>query len=425
MENCQVRESESSKIEKYTLKGILFFLSVYVLINPFSHTTSIKEICFYGSVLLLVVAYVAGKRDFLQFKTPLRVSTVLFVVWVLVGFFFALDKQNTIHDIYSHLFRYIILYILFVNFFDTRKKIVILSWLIIFSIVSFVLFSLFKFYIVNGNNIQAKFFGNSQGMTYNLISIPIIFTAFLACCNGATANKIYYKAFFLLLLIPLVCALVLTQARSAFLVLAVSSLFFMFSYKRKLIPVILIVFACILVFTPLKNRFNRDIFTNLRLDHGLLVLEVLNDSPLTGIGFGMETFGYSLDLDSYKKKLEEKYSIKYGQEVVLIDPHNMYTDILVRTGLPGFALYMFFVFSLFRMLWKIRMSGDICLRVWSLGITSSLAAFYTIGFFEPVFSHVHEFNFVLMVSLSSMLWKQYRSGVAETREICGKLLFKD
>lgn len=399
---------QDSKTENYAANLIIFFLAVYVLINPWPHTTTIQGICLYGSVLLFIGMYGVRKENIFRFKTPLLVSTILFVGWVLFGLFFAIDKQNSMHDIYSHLLKYIILCILFVHVFNTRKYIENLSWVIVFSVFSFVVYSLFKYYIVDGNAINVRFFGNSQGMTYNLISIPIIFTVFLVLCNFVMAKKTYSKCFILLLLLPLVLALVLTQARSAFLALAISSFLFMFFYKKMLIPVIVIMFIGILVFTPLKNRFNQDVSTNLRLNHGLLVLEVLKDYPLTGIGFGMETFGYYLDLNSYKNRIEKTYNVKYGQEVVLIDPHNMYTDILVRTGIPGFALYMFFVFSLFRMVWEMRRSEDVFLRVWSLGLASSLVAYFAIGFFEPVFSHVHELYFVLMVSLVSILWKQHR-----------------
>ena len=402
------------KTENYAANLIIFFLLVCVFINPLPHTTTIKEICLYGSVLLFFVINGAKKTNIFQFHTPLMVPTILFVIWVIVGLSFAVDKQNSIHDLYSHLVKYIILCILIVNTFNTRKKMKVLSWAIIFSVVSFVLYSFYKFHIVNGYDINVKFFGNSQGMTYNLISIPLIFAAFLVLCNAVTISKIYLKFLVPMLLIPLVFASVLTHARSAFLALAISSFIFMFFYKKRLLPIIILICASILLtFTPLRNRFNADVSTDLRLNHALLVLEVLKDHPVAGIGFGMETFGYSLDLTSYKNKFEKTYNVNYGnviygQEVVLIDPHNMYTDILVRTGIPGFVLYMFFVFSLFRMLWQMRLSEDIFLRIWSLGVASSLAAYFIIGLFEPVFSHVHEFYFALMVSLAALLWKQYR-----------------
>lgn len=395
------------KTKNYAENLIIFFLSAYVLVNPWPHTTTIQGICLYASVLLFVGVNSVRKINIFQLKTPLLVPTILFVVWVIIGLFSAVDKQNSMHDLYSHLFKYIILCVLFINIFNTRNKMELISWVIIFSVVSFILYSFFTFHVVNENDISVKFFCNSQGMTYNLLSIPVFFAAFLVLCNSVTVTKAYSRLSILLLLGPLVSASVLTQARSAFLALAISSFIFMFFYKKILIPIVLIICAGILMVTPLKDRFSRDVSTNLRLNHALLVLEVLKDYPVAGIGFGMETFGYSLDLDSYKKKFEETYNVKYGHEAVLIDPHNMYTDILVRTGIPGFTLYVFFVFSLFRMLWEVGLSKDVFLRVWSLGLASSLVAYFIIGFFEPVFSHVHEFYFALMVSFTAILWKQF------------------
>jgi len=398
---------QAFKRENYAANLIVFFLSVYVLINPLPHTTTIQGICLYASLLLFLGMRGSKAVKVFHGKTPLFFPTILFVSWILLGVLFAVDRQNSMHDIYAHVFRYIILCILFVNVFFTRNRVRFLSGVILFSVVSFVIYSLVDFYVVRGNGIEERFFGNSHGMTYNLVSIPIIFSFFLVLCNLLIAKKKYFRPLYILLLVPLVSALVLTQARSAFIALVISSVTFLLFYRKNLIPIIVVIFAAIFIFTPFKDRFSGNITTNLRLNHNLLVLEVVKDYPLAGIGFGMETFGYSLDLNSYKNKLERTYNTQYGQEVVLIDPHNMYTDILVRTGLPGFVLYLWFILALFRMLLKIRRSEDIFLRAWSLGVASSLVAYCIIGFFEPVFSHVHEFYFALMVSLAAILWKQH------------------
>lgn len=400
---------DTNKAIRWCTGATIFLLSVYVVVNPFAHTTSIKEICFYGSLLAFVAAIVAGKRDFWDNPTPLRTPTLMFVGWVLVGLIWAQDRQNTWHDIYSHLFRYIVLYFLLINFFSLRKNTALLSWFFSLSIVVFIIYALWNHFIVTDKGVFQRFMGNSEGMTYNLLSIPAIISIFFVSCNAFTTTEGQCRRFLpLFLLAPLITGLILTRARSAFLAVGVAGFIFLLCLKKKLIPVLLIILACLLfLFVPLKQRFGEASLKNLRVAHALLVLEVTKDYPVTGIGFGMESFGKALDLTAYKKRITERYGVNYSQEEVLIDPHNMYTDILVRTGIPGFLLFLAFVFQLNKMIWSSKRSNDPFLRVWSVGIGCSLISYFVIGFFEPVFSHMHEFNFMILVGFSSILWQQH------------------
>lgn len=405
---------DTNKIIRWGTRAIFFLLSLYVVVNPFSHTTTIKEISFYGSLLTFGMLVIAGKRDFWQNPTPLRIPVLLFVAWVLLGTVWALDRQNSWHDIYTHLLRYVVIYVMLVIFAYSRKNIVMLSWAFSLSIIMFVAYALFDYYFICENGILVRFFGNSQGMTYNLLSIPVIISIFFISCNIFLSAKKNTRFLLLFLLIPLVAALVLTQARSAFLAVSIAGLFFVISLQKKLVPVLFIVLACLFfLFTPLKQRFGAANLKDLRVAHGLLVLEVAKDHPVTGIGFGMETFGKALDLSAYRKRMVEEYGVKYPSEEVLIDPHNMYTDILVRTGAPGFILFMIFVFQLFKMLWSAGRSGDHFLRVWSVGLGCSLISYFIIGFFEPVFSHMHEFNLTILIAFVSIVWRQRPSVVKD------------
>ena len=101
-------------------KSIPVLIGIFIFFNPFPHTTAVKEICFYLSVLIVLILYLFKKKDF-DFKTPFMLSFALFVSWSFLGLFFALDKNNSIHDFYSHLMRYIILYFILINLFRSKK----------------------------------------------------------------------------------------------------------------------------------------------------------------------------------------------------------------------------------------------------------------------------------------------------------------
>ena len=120
------------KIFDFLNQSVPVLMGVFIFFNPFPHTTAIKEISFYLSVVI-VVALILFKRTEFSFETPLLIPFGLFVSWAFIGIFFSLNKENTIHDLYSHLIRYIILYYIIFNFFNSKKRLVCLSWVIIIS----------------------------------------------------------------------------------------------------------------------------------------------------------------------------------------------------------------------------------------------------------------------------------------------------
>jgi len=91
-------------------------MGIFLFFTPFSHTTAIKEICFYLSIFVVLIIICSKKIDF-SFKSPLSLPFALFTVWAFIGLFFALYKKNSIHDFYAHLLKYLAIYYIMINFF--------------------------------------------------------------------------------------------------------------------------------------------------------------------------------------------------------------------------------------------------------------------------------------------------------------------
>ena len=119
-------------------------MGIFIFFNPFPHTTAIKEICYYLSVIIVTILILSKKIDF-TFKTPLLLPFGLFISWAFLSIFFAIDKENSIHDFYSHLMRYVILYYILINFFNSEKRLIYLSWIIIISSSLFIVGGLFYY----------------------------------------------------------------------------------------------------------------------------------------------------------------------------------------------------------------------------------------------------------------------------------------
>ena len=103
------KSNNEFKIFDLLNQSIPVLMGVFIFFNPFPHTTAIKEISFYLSVVIVVVLVLFKRTEF-SLKTPLLVPFGLFVFWSFLSIFWALNVENSIHDFYSHLIRYIILY---------------------------------------------------------------------------------------------------------------------------------------------------------------------------------------------------------------------------------------------------------------------------------------------------------------------------
>jgi len=146
-------------------------MGIFIFLNPFPHTTAIKETCVYLSLVIVLILICFKKTNF-SFKSPLTLPFVLFVVWVLIGLFFALDKENSIHDFRAHLLKYLVVYYILINFFNSQKRLVVLSWIIIASAVIFSIGEIYYFYIMLGNSFSVKL---STGLT----EIPVNWVGYI------------------------------------------------------------------------------------------------------------------------------------------------------------------------------------------------------------------------------------------------------
>lgn len=397
--NVTIKDYRST-VFSFLAASIPVVLGIFVFLIPFPHTTTIKEICYYLSVSLVVVLLLFRKIKF-SLQTPLALSGILFVAWCFVSLFYAVNIPNTIHDLYAHLLKYIFLYFILINFFDSTRKLFVLSWIIICSATSLFVWRLYYDYVVIGTSFAERFGACFTEVTTNLIGIIAVISIIFCIHNISQARGWPRKIFFSSGILPAITVIFLTQTRGALLALFVSLIVVLSARPKILIGVLLLVGGVVLV-SPAGGRFTRDITDNPRIKQGLLVWEVVKDYPVSGIGFGMQTFGGNLDLQNYNARLPEKFQ----KQEILLNPHNMYTDITVRTGIPGIILFFGVMFSFFRMLWLLMRNGaNDSITSWATAIFAAGIPFFIIGFFDPVFSHYPESILCVIFAMGTVLWR--------------------
>ena len=141
------------KVFEWLNKSVPILMGIFIFLNQYPHTTAIKEICFYVSIILITVLIFLKKIDF-TLKTPLLFPFGLFILWSFLSIFFAFDKENSSHDFYSHLIRYVILFYILINFYNSEKRLLYLSRIIILSSTVFAIGGTIYFYFMFENSLS-------------------------------------------------------------------------------------------------------------------------------------------------------------------------------------------------------------------------------------------------------------------------------
>ncbi len=391
------------KIFKILNLSIPILMGIFIFFNPFPHTTAIKEICFYSSFFIVLILIYFKKIDF-SVRSPLTLPFVLFVVWVFIGLFFALDKEGSIHDFRAHLLKYIVFYYILINFFNSRKRLAGLSWVIIVSATIFSIGEIYYFYFMLGNSFSTKFLPGLEEIAVNQIGVITVTAAIFSVYYIITTGPLYIRIISLVCLFPLWFLSVLTQTRSTVLALFLSAIVLCFKNKKTLVVYLGIILIAIFI-SPLKNRFiNGNPVNDLRLKINYTTSEIIKDFPIIGIGFGMETYGNRkyINLDAYNKKVP----VKYRQRSIHIFPHSILFSIAVRTGLVGFALFLYILFMSIKTSWHSIRHGknDFIIR-YGLCVASVLVAVIIIGIFESWSRHVQEVVLYTALAMITIVWK--------------------
>lgn len=393
------------KIFDFLNQMIPVLLGMYIFFNPFPHTTSFKEISFYLSVAIVMVLVIFKKTGF-TFRTPLLLPIGLFVFWAFLSIFWALNVKNTIHDFYSHLIRYIIFYLILINFFNSKKRLVYLSWAIIFSSTVFSIGGIFYFYVILQHPLSTRFATGFSHIPTNFVGFVTLFAIALTFQNILTDPNIYRKRLLIICIIILSFVTLLTQARSSLIGLFVVGSLMLMKNKRNMF-LFMMILLIIIIATPLKKRFSlNNIMYNARVPIFFIASEVIKSHPILGIGFGIETYRTAIDVNAY----EEKIPIRIRSIPTPIfnkrTPHNMLFSVTVRLGIVGLALFLYIILVFGKMCLKsIREGKDAFIKSWGCCIGSSIVGFFIIGIFEPSFTHLQDTIFFTILSMITILWQ--------------------
>jgi O-antigen ligase len=126
-------------------------------------------------------------------------------------------------------------------------------------------------------------------------------------------------------------------------------------------------------------------------------IQVVKDYPVTGIGFGMQT---------YTPGLLNSYAEKHYKMVKFYAPHNTFIDVAVRCGVPGLMLFLYILFAFARTgVGVIRNSQDPFIKGWALCLMAVFASYLMQGLFSDMLLGIQVKYFFIILSMMAILSK--------------------
>jgi len=401
---------EAFGYEDHLRKALTFLVGVLIFFNPFPKLTAVEEIAFYSSFALFLML-AAKKQMRPSLNNPFALPLAMFLTWAVVGLFTALDVRNSSHDVYAHLFKYLVIFYLLVNVFTTELHLRILSAIIIASTSIYAAVTMFDFYLLLGNPLAMKLgYRMPWEIPTNVIGVLTVYSALLCLFslleNNPPAGKIIFAAALLLLTF----ATLATQTRSAFAAL-ITGLIVATPRLKKGILLLTPLILLMVLFMPVKNRLSPQslidkISSDDRINTWHTYYQILRDHPVTGIGFGFETYRDDALLAKYNARVPERYRLPVADKA----PHNFLVDTAVRTGYVGLTLFMFIIIQILFTAGKLAFRGsNFFIRNRGLAMLAAIASWIIQSLFENTLSGPPAVVLILIMAMTVILWRLDRN----------------
>lgn len=377
-----------------------FLVLLNIALNPFPHTTSIREGSYYSAVALLVF-YFLRYRDWRAFKTPLTLPVALFTGWAFVGLLWAMDVSASLHDIRSHLLKYMVFFLLLTIFINSRAKIRLLFWVIIVSVVISGFHDMYFFYVVGKNSLLSRMCIENHQLPVGPLGFMALFAVMLAVYLLRVGEGFWGKCVLGLSLGGILLILFVTQMRSLLVALPFIVVALFWDNKKILAVVILAVILSFFGFyTKLRSLNARESYTD-RLTINYMSLLLIKEQPITGIGFSMETPGDRRFVDHEKLRGQVPLAIK-NDNVEYTSPHSLWLGLAIQTGVVGLILFLAVWTTAIRMcVTLIRDAVSPENRLLGQLVLSAILLFSVYGLFNVVFMHFLELLMCVSFALVS------------------------
>ncbi|MBI5574274.1 MAG: O-antigen ligase family protein [Elusimicrobia bacterium] len=421
------------------LAGILFFL---IPIVPDEKITRWKLWLLETGLFSIIILWTTNKLFYDKINIKIsQLNKPVFVWFVFVVFMYLVSKNKHVAEL--ELYRVIVSaasFFLFSNLYDNKqnRNTVIIFWVIggFLAAIYGIMTHYGGFWIVRTPQVDRIFstFGN-----------PIFFAAFLVVTIPLSVYRLIqerepsYKVLWFFILISFLVALYFTKTRASWIAFIVSCIVFIFlsldSKAKKIILIFILVIFGFLFTLKTKNIWMRQ--------QGHLViwrdsLRMLFDKPVLGVGLG----SFHISFPDYAS--EELKKIWPQAQNIVNDAHSEFVQILAETGVVGFGIFMWILFSVFHhahqfykrlhdreefLMYTALFSSAIGLLVqnfFSVDMRFTISSFYLFSVFGMISSHSTvktkeiklqnpEKIFTMLALLSAVIFLEYKMVIKQYR----------
>jgi hypothetical protein len=400
----------------------LIFSGLFVFSYIFPHITALTEICFYAAIATALFAVVLDPQTF-SFDTPLTLPLLCFTAWGAVDLLWSLDRGNGLHDLYAHWLKHLALYFVLVHFFSTKNRFLTIIYLLTSAAVFYGILCMMNTYSVNPH-ISAKidpFVENPVNLSAALIAACTILMLYTLKDGSPRLWHTILKVIAMTLNTFVVIAM---QSRGALIGFSLSVLFLA---MRKIRYLLTAVFCIALLaglseglLPGLSHKFDLHTITqDQRSGIFMTTARMIQDRPLTGIGFGNNSMG--LIWKQYHSQIPKRFQY---QGLTFDHPHNIFLDVTVRLGFIGLAFFLYIIVSFYRLGIQIAKHSDLFIRRWSYCLMAVFTGLLAAGLFDVTFGGKNTIFVFILFALLAILDRMAQSIgqeiFAERRFDCGR-----
>jgi O-antigen ligase len=357
----------------------------------------------------LVVLLINREQVIFSFRSPFTVPFILFSLWVLLCVPFALNESNSLHDFYTHLVKYLIIFYILSTYFASKRLFVVLCWIIVISITIFSAGGIVYYYIVKGALLQDRFGLPEVGVDINhigFLAVPALFITIVLMAQSGVLKR----TFLFLSMISAISAIVLSGTKGALLGLIIP-IAFLFTKHKKITAIALLFLLSLIVITPFESKLHVQKLQDsvvaeveaIRFSIWRTYAQIIKEHPVCGIGYGMLSYNRNLFIQN---NFELPNIDKSKNSKSFFMPHNTLIDLAVRTGIVGVCLFLYCIYMFFRVGWLLcRDKKDNFVRNWSLCIMACCLSLIIQGMFVDLMIGLQAIYLFIFFATINILWQ--------------------
>ena len=330
----------------HLLTACFLFIAI---IAPYDYWNNMYSTIAIAALLLLYFmrTIVEGRTGFQT--AAFNVFLVMFVICVLLAEVFSIIPGNSLRFLGYYLTGFMMVLLLVVTL-RTKKEISELLSVALTGLTIAGVYGIYQYIIkvpVNPAWVDTDLNQGSMTRVFSFFQNPndfaeviLIFVPFYFAM-ALNAKRALTKLLLLAMVVPPLISILMTQARGAWIAIALAALVYVFFQEKRLIPLGILLAIAAVPFLPhtilmrLKSFNMADSSFKTRIDIWKTVIPILKGYWFTGLGLGNETL----------IRISKNYHIFIEKGSIPSHSHNLYLQLWLETGFPGIMTFLAFILT--------------------------------------------------------------------------------